>query len=417
MKRRLFSAGNAFGCVLVAFVILVSASSSAAAQQPRRRPSPVAPKQPPMTVNEVARVLELLAEKVVSEQRAIDGIRTRGIGFAATEANLNIIRSKNPPPAVLAFILSLAAPAPVVKPAPPAGKDLIVYCAPAECSISLNGTQRGTTQGGRLKAEGQPFGRLVVQAAKDGYIGGEQIVPWSQESPPEVHVRLEPARETKLRFGKAIAADMMTKLAGTAKCDLTATGAASVWSEDGGVAEYNLTVAFGASGLAQFDLSAEQGSVVFQCRGTELCAVKPPGRFRFGGPKKLPEDKLQAVATNLRLFRRYHMCALVDRLLAPDVTALAVDSGSAELNLVSPEGAYGITLDAQRRPVEVSYTSTTGVGSGIQLTYGDYTTVGSVSYPRRTVIRLPGTKTAGIQVRLQTIQSGANLRDSDFRRQ
>jgi len=371
-----------------------------------------------MTLTEVTRVLELLGEGIVTEQRAIDGIKARGVAFVATAANVTLLRSKNPPATVLSTILSLATPAPVAPP-PPSGKDVVIHCAPAECDISINGQERGLTQGGKLLLPRQRFGRMVVQAKKDGYVGGEIIVVLNAETQPDPTFQLAPAYETKREFGKNLTAEMLKRLGmgANAKCDITGQGAASIWSEDGKLSEYNVLTAFGPPALAEFEVTDDQGSFALQCRGTELCRQKPGNRYRLNGPKKkLPPEKIQQITTNLRLLRRYHLCTVLDQILAPGTTPLANDAASQEVQFVSGDGTYVLTLGDDRLPGTIVYQSKSGLGSGLTFTYGDFVSAGPIKYPRRTAIRLPGAEKGGIQVRLQTLKEGAALKENDFPR-
>lgn len=374
-----------------------------------------------MTLADINRLLDLLSEGIVDQQRIIDGIRSRKVDFNKSPENIQKLRARNAPEPIIAAILAVAPTAPEApKPAPPPPPapttTLTIICAPQECEIAVNGVAKGSTRNGRLVVEKQPIGRTVIHANRAGFFGAEATVTLSEQA-AAVPIRLTPTPEARLTFGRKVLGEVLravgTGLRPEMTRDLGGNGSASIWSKGGALVEYNLIAEFGPPNLAELEVSGPPGFFVLQCRGFENCRPRTSGKSRFNGAKRMRVEDTE-LSTNLRLFRRYHFFAFIERALGPQVRALADSETASQLRLEMNDEGFVLTLTEDKLPSLVTYESKAGPGTGMQVTYGDYGTVTSLKYPRRTTIRLPESKQAGIQVRFDTLRAGIILRERDF---
>lgn len=363
-------------------------------------------------------LLKGLKEEVLDEARIEAAVQSRGLSLVSTSETVERLKAGGASDSLLQLILKLAPP-PAPTPTPLPTGALSATCSPPECRVRVNGAEYRATENGKLTIGGLSLGTAFVDFQKDGYLSRQESVTITAGNESHVSSVLEPDDATKARFGQALLASLLEALgreSGLAsEYDFSASGSASLWDSEGRLSEWDISLKFGPPDLADLEVRAALGDFALLCRG-EKCQPKPGKRF---GGKRIKGSEAAEIATNLRVFRRYCLPFLLEQIASHDMKPAAVEAkprGNAEqhLQIASSGEAYELTLDAELLPADVTYTSKTGLGSGLHVAYADYVKVGKLLQPRRTQIRLPGPKQHGISVRLTEITAGANLRERDF---
>lgn len=372
-------------------------------------------------MSDVLRMIEGIAAQSFREERMIEGVRARGVDFVLTPEMEQVLKGAGAPDRVLETIRAKAKAPPPPPPSPPKPGSLAVFCVPAECEIRVNGGSPQTTQNGQALIVELPAGKAVVDIAREGFISDQQavVVP---AGPARLDVKLEPTTETRARMGAA-AFDRILKAIGTSRDlkgygEIAAVGTATTTDATGAVMEWHIEFRLAPPDLAQLQASNPSGSLTLLCRG-EQCATRTGGsRVPFGG-KRLKPDESARLIDNLHLFRRYQIREVLEQLTSPQVrfTARVIPTAGEEQQLEGKRGQerYEITADGNGLPLLVVFRSETSPMSESRFLFADYVAAGTTQYPRRTEIRIAGSK-QGIAVRLEKIDAAAGLREKDFPR-
>jgi len=338
---------------------------------------------------------------------------SRSLDFQADEETLERLRQAGATDAIIEVVKKFAIPE---KPKPVA--TLSVLCAPAECTIEINGQDAGSTTDGRLVKPGLGPGELTVNFKKTGYLTVQKVVHLDVAAGAPVSVTLEPTSDTLAENGKKLHDEMLAALGAPADLkklrSLTAGG--SITSYAGGKpSEWDFDVAMGPPRLIEMKVTGSSGELVYRCSG-EKCEPKKKG-FPLGRKQLLP-GVAKELEDNLRGLSHYDFVSVLEALNSPHVrfTARTAEANSRTDQHLRADGddfACDLTMSPDGLPTLVEYASKAGLGSGITISYGDYVKVGDYRYPKHTTIRTPDA-TRGLEVRLDHIDLGSNLHTNDF---
>jgi hypothetical protein len=195
---------------------------------------------------------------------------------------------------------------------------------------------------------------------------------------------------------------------------LTAAGNATLWPTGGQRTDWQITgrLKLPAS-LAYLEISGAGLNWWVSLKGSD---AKRGGSGKLkGGPVALEMEKL------IRLYRDYQLAALVGRIEAENMKLLAVSAapdggGKIGLRAVGQPDSFRFSLAADGTPEKVTYESASGLGSGLEVVYGEYVKVGNAAYPRSMAIRFADQAQHGMQLRFEEVKSAPKLTDREFRR-
>ncbi len=413
MKRAVFAAA------LACWLALYCAPSTRAQQRPAQR---AAKKKDDPFLRGPAFSFDDLLRLVgnVYEGRLKEAIERRGVAFSPSPTQLNALKNAGASAELTALILSKA-PAPpkaATAPAPPPSGAVVVECAPAECAISVNGVAKGQTRNGALEISHLPPGPAVIDFKKAGYETEQATVVVKAGARVTSSATLNPTLATQQEIGKSIFARMRERLGGNAGlaevAALTAAGNATLWPAGGQRTDWQITgrLKLPAS-LAYLEISGAGLNWWVSLKGSD---AKRGGSGKLkGSPVALEMEKL------IRLYRDYQLAALVGRIEAENMKLLAVSAnpdsgGKIGLRAVGQPDSFRFSLAADGTPEKVTYESASGLGSGLEVVYGEYVKVGNAAYPRSMAIRFADQAQHGMQLRFEEVKSAPKLTDREFRR-
>lgn len=359
-------------------------------------------------------VLRLFGEDAIPLHRRQQAIQSRGVDFAWSSDKVDKLKAAGANTETLDLIKSRAKVAVVVPqapPKPPPSGAVAIACAPAECDVILNGTPRGSTQGGTLELAQIPPGKLTIDFKKTGYIGTQSVVIVEADRTLPVSATLDPTHATQ----EALGADLFQKVVqavggadGVQQLSSTqASGSLSIWGTDGKAARWTLL------------MRNRPDRALFQARagGGILHEVSFAGN-EYRASKNLKGPDALELPTDLGFIRDYQLAALLTKLSDPQYKLLAshpLPAAGEEFSLYA-EGAsekFSIALDSELRPQRVRITTATGVGS-VLLIYGDYLKKEKAAYPKALQIK-PDGRQQGIDVRFDTVELNPKLNDLDYK--
>ena len=369
---------------------------------------------PPLSLQEVLRAIP-----GVYEGRLESAIQKRGVSFTYSPIEVQQLTKAGASAALLAVIKSkapVAAPPPP-PPKPPAAGPLNLTCIPEECEIRIDGASKGTTQGGQIQIAGLQPGSYVIDFQKDGYIGQQATVQMKSKTPASASVTLKPSDSTRQKFGAALLAAVINKLGGDAALqqqgELTASGHASLWINgqrtDGSV-------------IARLKTSDDLAYLEISTGGLKWWTSLKGGETKVGGSGKLRGTPLALGMENMvRQFRNYQLSEVIDRIRSQKMKIVSMyprleATAPVRFSAVSPTETYVFIVQPSAQPSKLTYESASGLGSGLEVTYTDYTTLGSGHYPKSMSIALPGQAQHGIELHFDDVSLSTKLSNHDFHR-
>lgn len=363
---------------------------------------------PPLSLDQIER---LLREDVIPMRRRTEAIENRGVDFPITPETIKKLKAAGATSEILEFLEHKAQPAVVAVsiPKPQPLGNLTISCQPVECDVSLNGTMRGSSDGGVMQLAGLSPGKWAVDISKDGYISHQSIITIDGNQTASLSAVLEPTRATEETLGAQLFEKVLNALGGeTGLSELAcvqATGSTTI-ARDGSSVRWTVL------------MRNRPDRALFQARaGAILHEVGFMGN-EFMASKNLKGQDAMELPTDFGFIRDNQLAALITRLRNPRFKlkakhALPVSGEEFALEAESGTEKISIGLDDHLRPQTVRITTETGVGS-VTITYDDYFTKGSTSYPKTMLIK-PDGRTRGIEVRFDVVELNTSLKDSDYK--
>lgn len=363
---------------------------------------------PPFTLEQLQR---LLREDVIPMRRRREAIENRGVDFAITPDIVKKLKAEGATSEILEFLQRNEQPAVVSVTIPkpePTGR-LTISCEPAECDVSLNGAERGSSDGGVMELAGLRPGKWMVDISKQGYVSVQRAVTIEPDQVAAVSAALDPTRATEEVLGAELFEKIVNGLGGEAGLSELASVQASG----------STTIARDGSSVRWTVLMRNRPDrALFQARaGAILHEVGFTGN-EFMASKNLKGEDAMELPTDFGFIRDNQLAALITRLRNPRFKLMAKHArpiAGEEFPLIaeSPTETISIGLDDQLRPQKVRITTETGVGSAL-ITYDDYFTSGNAAYPKTMLIK-PDGRTHGIEVRFDVVELNSSLKDSDYK--
>jgi hypothetical protein len=366
---------------------------------------------PPFSLNDILQRVGIIADKRLSA-----AIQRRGISFSPTPADFDRLKQAGASPDLLKTIGEKAPPPPKATPAPPARAGRVTLeCAPAECDILVNSRPRGKTANGKLELANLDAGQAVIDFKKEGFEGQQVVLPLRAGAPAARAVTLKPTPATQAETGKQLFARLLDRLGGAAALQkastLAASGNASLWQTGGVRSEWEVTARLRLPSLALIEISGAKQKWWTSLNNNDS---KSGGTKKMsGGPVALEIEKL------VRLYRDYQPATLVSRLRDMNLTApdgAADASGEWRLRAAGRDAAYQITLLADDTPARVVYESPSGLGSGIEVHYADFTAIEKVWYPKSMTIKFADQAQHGLELHFSEVSFPAKVADKEFHR-
>jgi hypothetical protein len=369
---------------------------------------------PPFSFNEIMQRIGIIADK-----RLGAAIERRGIGFSPSASDLERFKQAGAGADLIRIIQQKAPPKP--KPAapppppPPRTGRLVFHCFPAECDVMVNGKSHGSTVRGAIELRDVPVGDAVIDLRKDGFEGQQVIVP-VHAGPPAAHeVTLVPTVTTRARVGQALLEKMFDKFGGREafrqSALLTASGSATLFLKDGQRSQWQASARLRLPLLALIELTGAKVKWWTSISGNDSKAGG--ARQLAGGPVAIEMEKL------VRLYRDYQPFVLVGRLNGLTVQAIDIvpqQSGESRLRVFNRDAGFRLTLDSEFALIHVVYESPSGLGSGLEVTYADYTSIQKAWFPKSMIIKFADQQQHGLELHFSEVAFVDRIPDKEFHR-
>jgi hypothetical protein len=410
MRRLIFS----IVCALALGVALTAIPGSAAPTDPKsahgKKPADPFLTGDPFTLDQV---LLLLKQDAIPLRRRKEAIESRGVAFSLSSDTIAKLQSAGASDEILDVIKSKAKPVavlPVAAPKPVAKGMLDLTCAPAECTISLNGTAIGPTAGGKLEVAGLTPGNWVVDFAKEGYAGRQSTVIVEPAKSSMVAATLEPDRAAREGFGRHLFEKMIQALGGDDGLktlgSVQAIGSTTLWGHDGTSVRWTLL------------MRNRTDRALFQAKAGRILHEVMFEGSEFKASKNLKGDEALQLPTDFGMIRDDQLPALITRLQSSNYKLVANHPEATpgeDYSIFAESGTEKISigLGADMRPQRVKIATDAGIGSAL-ITYSDYIQNGNAFYPKTMLVK-PDGQQQGIEVRFDKVELNPNLKDTDYK--
>jgi hypothetical protein len=378
---------------------------------------------PPFSLEQIVGLLD------VHPDRLSKAIQNRGLNFEATPENTQVLRKAGASDKLLDLILHHA-PVKIVAKAPPSLPrvgNLVVKCSPAECNIGIDGTSRGSTINGTLEINDLPLKDVVVDFEKAGYVGQQKTVSVLSGTNVSSQAELDPSEATKAQFGAELLSMTVQALGGDAGLSATRSlfgaGAAVVWDKAGKRSDWTLDALVGVPNMALLELEGSNAKFWVALIGEKYKSGGDRTKLAslFGAPAA---DKNRAIGSgeldaSLRAYRDFQVSALIARIQRGGFSLSANTSdqdaaGEFHLGAMGHGESYDLTLDSEKLPVRLKYSSEAKPGIGLECVYSGFKAAGKGRYPSATEIKLADAPHHGIEVKLDSVTLVEDLREKDF---
>jgi uncharacterized protein DUF4292 len=368
---------------------------------------------PPFTLTDL-----LQRTGVIADKRLSTAIERRGIDFSPAPADLERLKKAGASAELIRIITAKAPPKPALPTpasAPPAraGK-ITLQCQPAECDVVVNGKPRGSTSNGFIELLDLPTGENVVDFRKEGFEGQQLALSLNVGSSTTQTITLRPTAATRTRLARQLLDRTIAKLGGKTALQhaalVSASGAASLFQTGGQRTEWRFTSRLKLPAMAMIEIS---GAKLKWWTSLSADDSKAGGAKQMaGGPVALEMEKL------VRVYRDYQPAALVEHWQAMTLgtqTAAPVN-GQWRFHAAGSDGAFTVYLDPDYTLRRVVYESASGLGSGMEVLYSDFTGIDKVWYPKSMVIKFSAQQQHGLELHFSEIEFPDKLADKEFHR-
>jgi hypothetical protein len=360
---------------------------------------------PPFTVETLEKTIPSVRRGIMTEERLIDGLKHRGVDFPPMPETFSRLSNAGCSELVLETVRELATakfppPPPPPPPAPEPEKPklkMLFKCEPAECQVRIGDKPYSTTKNGEFLFDGLDPGRIIVDSRKEGFNPRTEVVE-VQDSGSGATIRhavvLQPTEESQHQWGQQIIQGMLTAIR-LQTGPRTITGTLKISKPS--LTAFDVVATFEEAGSATFELRSSAGGAQIACKADRCSLVSNKNilsHLGLGG-KQLKPDEIQPMLSDLEVFLAYEfeefLAGLADATTSS--TAAVNPSSSAEpktFRVARTSGSYTVQLGDAMRPSNIAYDSSTGVGSGIHVTYSDYKKIGDADYPATTELKFGG---------------------------
>jgi hypothetical protein len=370
---------------------------------------------PPFSLNDI-----LQRVNIIPDRRLITAIDRRGLNFSPTQADYQKLKTAGASAQLIQVVTDKTPPPP--KPAPPTpppapalSGPITLQCGPGECEILVNGKAHGLTSKGLLQLHGLPVGEIVVDFRKDGFEGQQVSLMLHADRPASKAVTLKPTAATQAAAGKQLLNKMIEKMGGVPALEgeamLSASGNASLWPAGGQRTEWRVACRLKLPSQSLIEIN---GAGLHWWTSLSASESKADGTHKMkGGPVALEMEKL------VRFYRDYQPLLLFARLQKMNLSAtdLVPDAnGQWHLHAIESDGSYNVAAATDFTPVRVVHESASGLGSGLEIIYADYATIGKSYYPKTMAIKFSDQSQHGLELHFDHVEFVSKLTDKDFHR-
>ncbi len=355
---------------------------------------------------------DLRVALAVPEPRLRKAIESRGLDFILTPGDLEKLREAGASDSLLQLVRRHARTAPPEPPEPPKPVfgSLGLTCEPAECEILINGAAKGVTSGGKLDLTGLSPGAVTIDFRKDGFVAVQVAAAVEPGRMSPAFARLEPDRATREARGAELYRRILDSIGGDTALreirSLSAAGSAEVFAPGGKRSSWSIQSRLQLPDKAFFRVKGGSITYEFAYDGA-----------RYSSNGKLKGEEAQRFETYFRLYREYQIPLLLERIAQYKLVASRVlPLPGEDYFLVADGGTEKITLalDRDSRPQFVKIETSTGLGSGDQVTYSTYARRGAATVPLVMQIRLANLDQQGLEVRLDEVSVSQTFTGRDF---
>jgi hypothetical protein len=353
---------------------------------------------------------------VIADRRMRSAVLRRGVSFSPTPDDYEKLKKAGASTELIQTIVVKAPPPPKPEPTPPpVAGPLKLECAPAECTVSINGKSHGATQKGSMEVHDLPPGETAIEFAKEGFDSQQISLALRAGAAGSRSVTLKPTAATLAQAGKELLAKMTAKLGGAEafkeSAQVSGAGNASLWQSGGQRTEWRMISKLKLPGMALIEIN---GAGLRWWTSLAETDSKADGSKQIrGGPVAVEMEKL------VRLYRDYQPSMLVEALGKMKVSAMDLGpnaNGQWRLHATGTDGALTVVVNSDFLPSRVIYESASGLGSGLEILFSDYMAVGKAQYPKSMAIRFADQAQHGLEVHLDTVKFETNLQNKDFHR-
>ena len=366
----------------------------------------------PYSLDDVLGFLNAFKDKDASQDEVIQKI-SRGLIFEADPGTIATLQEHGATDEIIRAVEQYA------KKEDPKGA-IALSCYPPECKIAINGHGEGTTSEGHFKKGGLKVGQsYVVDCSRDGYFT-EQPDILAAVDPVEKSISLKPTDQTQRQLGNKLYELVMPALGNnlTTLKSLTAKGSAKSY-KNGKLVKWDFEVSTAPPHFTEMRVSNSMGSLDYMCNEHRCQQRKKGGFLGIGkGGSKLPSETVTELEVQLTQFWDYNLATILETFGSGKVKlkALTADKSAKSeqrLEAESRDTVYELVLGPDLVPISAEYKPRAGLGAAT-ITYGSYDKLGKGLYPKHTIIALKGSTESGIDVQLDQVDLGSDLRPSDF---
>lgn len=346
-----------------------------------------------------------------AQAMAIGLIKIYGLGFRPTPEDIEKLKAASASENLLKAIETAKLPPP--KPVLKQGL-LAVNCEPVDCDVSLDGRLMGSTTHGHLAWISHIEGPVSVSVKKENYEAaqGTTEAVIRPDELTRIDFDLKVTRAGLLEIGAQRFQQMRQAISPHSESNgvdaaarpaaqndsngVRAAGALYLHGPQGRWVVWSVVAWFGKGRTARFELS--------RSREKHILSATETG---YSWDRAFRSNDAQELEDRLRLLAGGELPELMERLSAPDLTIIALNSVGS-LPAFRAEGksqSYGVVLDAANRPTKITMDTADPV-SAHTIFYSDYVDLGGSAYPRTTQIMLPD-GASGIEARFDTVRIAA----------
>jgi hypothetical protein len=350
-------------------------------------------KKPIASFDEVMNLAKDVKRGRIAERRVLQKIQNGRLLFTPTNEQVQQLQAAGASERIVDAIREWVPPPPKPPPPPQPGT-FSVLCQPIDCSISIDGSYTGKTEGGKSPLLEVPPGDHKLAAAAQGYETDqpERSATVGSGATITLIFRFTPTRQTLEAAGKQIYDRLVNALGGEAVLKdsnrFRASGTLTLSDRDGNQSVWEATIYYRSPDRAKFLLR----------RANHTYTVFYTGQEGYQWKKKAPQE---AASLEDVLFRtcEFQIANMLRRLGSPPFTLVSnrpVFGPESTLRAEGSPDSYFVSFDAAPHVTELR-AEASGLNKGMRAVYGEYTEKTDHGYARRTQVLFPDKR--GVELR------------------
>ncbi len=232
---------------------------------------------------------------------------------------------------------------------------------------SIGGASKGTSSNGALHIGGLLAGQIIIDFARQGYVGAKATVTIEAGKTTTAAVKLEPDRSTKEAFGNEVFKRMLAALGG----DAAVQEALSIQAEGKARRFSSRVTAYGHACWSIFLRNTPDRALIQATGGGGVLYEVAFTGSQFKTGKNLKGDDARELPTDFGLIRDHQIAGFIALLNTPKFKMMSsVPAKTPGLPLIPDSGGNRHRDDHDqfedndlKRPVEVKFGTATGLGA------------------------------------------------------